>query len=173
MGIVDYLSRDPYNDPWPESEVDEKFAVATINSFHKALECMSSRLENTVRINRNKNLLECSRRNVAKQSSLIGCYGNQNGQKRAKLDRNETNQLSRPSKQLSSSSQRKQLIFFSISTQKTVVSQNCRQSEKIQRIKIRKKQTHGRRCQKKSIDLKTGGRIHHKNGGTKKGRIAS
>ena len=23
MGIVDYLSRDPFNDPWPESELDE------------------------------------------------------------------------------------------------------------------------------------------------------
>ena len=36
MGIVDYLSRDPYNDSWPESELDEKFVVATINSFHEA-----------------------------------------------------------------------------------------------------------------------------------------
>ena len=88
MGIVNYLSPDPYNDPWPESEIDEKFVVATINSFHKAIDCMSSRLENTGRLNRNENLLECSRRNVAKQSSHSGCYGNQNGQKRAKLDRN-------------------------------------------------------------------------------------
>ena len=28
MRIVDYLSRDPYNDPWPESGLDEKFVVA-------------------------------------------------------------------------------------------------------------------------------------------------
>ena len=48
MGIVEYLLRDPYNDPWPESELDEKFVVATIkNSFHEALYCMSSRLEST------------------------------------------------------------------------------------------------------------------------------
>ena len=25
MGIVDYLSHDPFNDAWPESELDEKF----------------------------------------------------------------------------------------------------------------------------------------------------
>ena len=98
MGIVDYLSRDPYNDPWPESELDKTIVVATIDSFHKALDCMNSRLENNGWLNPNENLLECSRRNVAKQSSLSGCYGNQNCQKRAKLDRNEINQLSRLSK---------------------------------------------------------------------------
>ena len=58
MRIVDYLSCDPYNDPWSESELDEKFVVASINSFHKALDCMSSRLENSGRLNRNGNFLE-------------------------------------------------------------------------------------------------------------------
>ena len=76
MEIVDYTSRDPYNDPWPESEVDEKFVVATKNSFHEALYCMSSRLKSTGSLNRNENVLDHSRRNVAKQSSLSGCYGN-------------------------------------------------------------------------------------------------
>ena len=38
MAIVEYLMRDPYNDPWPESELDERFVVATINSFHEASE---------------------------------------------------------------------------------------------------------------------------------------
>ena len=89
MGIVDYLSRDPYNDPWPESELDKKFVVATIDSFHKLLDRMNSMLENNGWLNWNENLLENSRRNVAKQSSLSGCNGNQNGQKRATLDRNE------------------------------------------------------------------------------------
>ena len=37
MGIVYYLSRDPFKDPWPESDLDKKFVVATINSFHEAL----------------------------------------------------------------------------------------------------------------------------------------
>ena len=58
MGIVHYLLRDPYNAPWPESELDEKFVVATINSFHKALDCINSRLENTGSLNRNEKLLE-------------------------------------------------------------------------------------------------------------------
>ena len=66
MGIVDYLSRDPYNDPWPESELDKKFVVATTNSFHEALYCMSSRLESIGSPNRNENVLEYSRRNFAK-----------------------------------------------------------------------------------------------------------
>ena len=75
MRIVDYLSRDPYTDPWPESELDERFVVATINSFHEALYCMNSRLESTGSLNRNEKVLEHSRRNVAKQSSLSGFYG--------------------------------------------------------------------------------------------------
>ena len=62
MGIVDYLSRDPFNDPWPESELDEKFVVTTINSFHEALDCMNSRPKETGSLdrNRNENVLECS-----------------------------------------------------------------------------------------------------------------
>ena len=76
MGIVDYLSRDPYNAPWPENHLDKKFVIATINSFHKASDCMNSRLENTGSHNGNENLLEYSKRKVAKQSSLSGCHGN-------------------------------------------------------------------------------------------------
>ena len=68
--MVDYLSRDPFNDPWPESELDEKFVVATINSFHEALDCMSSRLKGTGSLNRNENVLECSRRNAENQSLI-------------------------------------------------------------------------------------------------------
>ena len=44
MGIVDYLSRQPNGEPWPESELDERFVVTSIESFHKALDCLSSRL---------------------------------------------------------------------------------------------------------------------------------
>ena len=57
IGIVDYLSGDPYNAPWPESELDEKFVVTTINSFHRALDCMKITLENTCLLNRNENVL--------------------------------------------------------------------------------------------------------------------
>ena len=74
MRIVDYLLCDPYNDPCSESELDKKIVVASINSFHKALDCTSSRLENSGRLNRNGNILECSRRNVAKKSSLRDFY---------------------------------------------------------------------------------------------------
>ena len=34
MGIVDYLSREPNGEPWPESEIDERFVVASIENFH-------------------------------------------------------------------------------------------------------------------------------------------
>ena len=38
MGIVVYLSREPNGEPWPESELDERFVVTSIESFHKALD---------------------------------------------------------------------------------------------------------------------------------------
>ena len=72
MGIVNYLLCGPYNDLWPESELDERFVVATINSFHEALYCMSIIIENTGSLNRNETILEHSRRNVAKKSSFSG-----------------------------------------------------------------------------------------------------
>ena len=49
MGIVDYLSREPNGKPWPESDIDEKFVVTSIEDFHKALDCLSSRLRDTDR----------------------------------------------------------------------------------------------------------------------------
>ena len=174
MRIVDCLWCDPYNDPWSESELDEKFVVASINSFHKALDCRSSRLENSGRLNRNGNFLECSRRNVAKKSSLRDCYGNQNGQKRTKLARNEINQLSsRPSKQLNSRSQRKQIKFSQFQPNKQSCLKTAKTVRKNSTNQNKKKHTHGRRCQKNSIGLTTGGRIHHKNGETTKVRRTS
>ena len=164
MGIVDYLSGDPYNDPWPESELDERFVVATINSFHEALYCMSSRLESTGSLNRNENVLECSRRNVAKQSSLSGCYDNQNGQKLTMFGRNGKKKLLRASKQLNSSSQRKQITFSSFRPSK----QSCQETAKTIQQSVnkiqKKKQTQKRRYQKTSIAHMTAGRMHHRNG---------
>ena len=113
MGIVDYLSRDPFNDPWPESELAEKFVVATINSFHEAFDCWNSRLIEIGSLSRNENVLKCSRRNVKKQSSSNGCYSNQNGQNRTKLDRNERKQFSRLQKQQNTTVQHKQITFSS------------------------------------------------------------
>ena len=37
MGIVDYLSREPTGEPWPESVLDEKFVVTSVECFHKAV----------------------------------------------------------------------------------------------------------------------------------------
>ena len=47
MGILDYLSREPNGEPWPESELDEKFVVASIDQFHAALDYLNSRLVDT------------------------------------------------------------------------------------------------------------------------------
>ena len=60
MGIVDYLSREPNGEPRPELELDERFVVTSIESFHKALDCLSSRFSET---NQNSaiNILEHSR----------------------------------------------------------------------------------------------------------------
>ena len=89
MGIVDYLSREPKGEPWPESELDERFVVTSIESFHKALDCLSSRFSET---NQNSaiNILEHSRTqretNYCKDSSSRGCYDNQFVQNWTKLD---------------------------------------------------------------------------------------
>ena len=97
MSIVDYLSREPNGEPWPESELDERFVVTSIESFHKALDCLSSRFSE---INQNSaiNILEHSRitreTNYCKNSSSRGCYDNQFVQNWTKLDRNENGQNS-------------------------------------------------------------------------------
>ena len=167
MGIVDYLSRDLFNDPWPETDLDEYFVVATINSFHEALDCMNSRLEGIGSLNRNENVVEYSRRNAAKQSSTNGCHDNQNGQKRTRLDRNERKQFSRLPKQLNTTVQDKQITLLSTQLSKQSYPNKSEFTEKtvpqIQK-KTEKKQTRGPRCQEISIDRMTGGRIHHRNG---------
>ena len=135
--------------------------MATINSFHEALYCISSRLENIGSLNRNEDVLEQSRRNVAKQSSLSGCYGNQNNQKRTKLDRNERNQLSRPSEELNSSFQEKPITFLSLQLSKQSYPKTAKKIQSVNKIQ-NKKQTRIRRCQKNSIDYTTCGQIHHR-----------
>ena len=98
MGIVDYLSRNPKGERWPESVLDEKLVVTSIESFHKALDCLNSRLNDQDRLDRNENVLEYSRfdQNVSnKNTSSTRCYSNQNGSKRTKHDRNERNEDSR------------------------------------------------------------------------------
>ena len=98
MGIVDYLSRNPKGEPWPESVLDEKFVVTSIESFHKALDCLNSRINDQDRLDRNENVLEYSRidQNMSiKNTSSTRCYSNQNGPKWTKHDRNERNEDSR------------------------------------------------------------------------------
>ena len=71
MGIVDYLSRAPNGEPWPESELDEKFVVTSIESFHKALDCLHSRLSDHDGLDRNENVLDYSiiDQSVSKQNT--------------------------------------------------------------------------------------------------------
>ena len=98
MGIVDYLCRDPKGEPWPELVLDEKFAVKSIESFLKALDCLYSRLSDHDRLDRNENVLEYSRidQNVSNQNmSSNRCYGNQNGLKWTRHDRNKKKTNSR------------------------------------------------------------------------------
>ena len=126
MGIVDYLSRNPKGGPWPESVLDEKFVVTSIESFHKALDCLNSRLSDHDRLDRNENVLEYSRidQNVSNQNtSSTRCYGNQNGPKRTKHDRNERNEDSR-------SFQREKF-----ENSKIRVSQNRQQIQSVESVK--------------------------------------
>ena len=55
MDIVDYLSREPSRESWPETELDEKFVVTSIECFLKALDCLYSRLNDTNSVVRMKN----------------------------------------------------------------------------------------------------------------------
>ena len=55
---VDYLSREPHIDPWPETELYKNFVIASIDSIHKALDGISSSQENNCLRKRNENVLE-------------------------------------------------------------------------------------------------------------------
>ena len=93
MDIVDYLSRDPNGEPWPESELDEKFVATSMEKFHRALDSLHSRLSDHDGLDRNENVLEYSvnEQSVSKQyTSSNSCSGKKNGQKRIGNDRNES-----------------------------------------------------------------------------------
>ena len=108
MGIVDYLSREPNMQPWPESKMDEKFVIISIEEFHRALDCLNSRLSNETQPGQNKENLECSEtRNTLdrmQETSSHGCYSNQSVQERTKLDRIKNDQNSRLSNCVQNSS---------------------------------------------------------------------
>ena len=86
MGIVDYLSREHNGEAWPDSELDERFVVASIENFHKdkLLDNLNSRLIDTDP-KFNVKFVEHSgiRNNIShcKDNSTHGCYGNQFVQK--------------------------------------------------------------------------------------------
>ena len=91
MGIVDYLSREPTGEPRPETELDEKFVVNSIECFHKALDCLYSRLNATDPLTQNEKLLEYSQKQKTENKLLQSrhcCYSNQRVQNRTQLDRN-------------------------------------------------------------------------------------
>ena len=99
MGIVDYLSRDPIGEPWPESELDEKFVVASIDQFHAALDCLNSRLIDTNTFISNENILKHSdlrsTLDETPNTSSPACYSNRFFPKRTELDGNKNGQNSR------------------------------------------------------------------------------
>ena len=94
MGIVDYLSKEPNG-----SKLDEKFMATSIEEFHRALDCLNSRLKNKTQLNRNGEILELSEmRNTldgTKDTSFHSCYCNQSVQNRTRLDRYKNGQNSR------------------------------------------------------------------------------
>ena len=98
MGVVDYMSREPNGEPWPETYFDKKVVVASIECFHKELDCLNSRLNDTTHAIQNDNFLEHSGSSNtldeinAKLSH--GCYSNRSVQKRIRLDRNENGPIS-------------------------------------------------------------------------------
>ena len=129
IGIVDYLSREANGEPWPESKLDEKLLVASIDQFHKALDCLNSRLIDTTDTNSSKieNIIEHSEPKyklyTVENTSSQGCYSNRSVQKRTGLDRNENGQNSRFSncepKTLSKISYYKQSVDTNINREKT------------------------------------------------------
>ena len=98
MGIVDYLSRESNGEQWPESELDERFVVTSIENFHKALDCLSSRFSETdqkIAVNILEHSGITSEISHCKDNSSHGCYGDRFVQNWKKLDRNEKGQSSR------------------------------------------------------------------------------
>ena len=99
MDLVDKLSREPNGEPSPESELDEKFVVTSIENFHRALYSLNNQLLDMAEPVRNEYILEHSGRNTGSDNkvntSSHGCYSNQICSKRTRLERNENGRNSR------------------------------------------------------------------------------
>ena len=85
-----------------------------MNVFTRRFDCLYSRLSDTATLNRNEKFLEKSKRQneTDNMKSRRGCYSNQDGQKRAKLVRNENMINSRLSNFHNTLSQNSLLNFF-------------------------------------------------------------
>ena len=96
MGIVDYLSREPNGEQWPESELDERFVVTSIEIFHKALDCLSSRCSETDQ-KIDVNILKCQTKKdwkkISNQSAITRRMDkNQSGSGKSKKITNRQNE---------------------------------------------------------------------------------
>ena len=83
MGVVDYLTRKPNGEPSPELELDKKLMVNFIESFHKALDSLSSRLNDAGELEWNQLVIEKSKAKRSinnRNTSSLSCYGNRSGQ---------------------------------------------------------------------------------------------
>ena len=92
MGIEDYLSREPTGKPWPETKLAEKFVVTSIECFHRALDCLYSRLNDSDVTIQSEKVLEYSHKQKREDNLLKsrrGRHSNKTVKNRTKLDRNE------------------------------------------------------------------------------------
>ena len=127
----------------------KKIVVTSIESFHKVLDCLNSRLNDHDGLNRNENILEHSKfePNFSKRNtSFYCCYGNQNGQKRTRHDRNQSKKSSRSFQRENSAK-----AEFSL-------SQNCdsiQSVEEISKIYSKFKDYKSKAALRKNCEMKT------------------
>ena len=96
MCLVDYLSREPNNESRPKLELDEKFLVTSMESFHKALDYLSSRLNETGGLDWNEIIIKHFKSKISDNNLAVAWQ--LKSSKRTGLDRNESDPSSRFSK---------------------------------------------------------------------------
>ena len=146
LGIVDYLSREPNGEPWPELELDEKFVVTSIKNVHKTLDCLNSRFNNHDGLDRNEHILEHSKteQNVSKlNTSSYGCYGNQIRPKQSRLDRNKHILEHSKTEQNVQSETRHLIVAMATKSDKTNKARPERKRRKIAIVSTRKQSKTG------------------------------
>ena len=143
MGIVDHLSREPTGEPWPETKLDEKFVVTSIECFHRALDCLYSRLNDTNATIQSEKVLEYSQKQKREDKLLKSrrsCYSNKTVKNRTKLDRNENGEHSDFLTDKNVLIQKNSLVNFNRAIQSVNLVKNRKiNSEKMEEGKIKKK----------------------------------